>query len=149
MILKGLDKYRDHGLLFLRLGIGISFICHGWPKLAGGPELWTNLGGALKTMGIDFAPAFMGLMAALSEFGGGLFLALGFFFRPASFFLMCTMIVATNMHIQSGDPFGVYSHALKSAILFFSLIWIGPGRFSLDEIVRWPRKKEIPPAEQD
>jgi putative oxidoreductase len=43
------------------------------------------------------------------------------------------MIVATLMHVGIGDPFGKYSHALESAILFFSLLFIGPGTISLDE----------------
>ena len=38
MVLRFLDKYRDIGLLFLRIGIGVMFIMHGLPKLIGGPE---------------------------------------------------------------------------------------------------------------
>ena len=77
MILHKLDKHRDIGLLLLRVGIGIMFMFHGYPKLAGGSEGWTKLGGALSALGVNFAPTFMGLMAALSEFGGGLLLVLG------------------------------------------------------------------------
>jgi putative oxidoreductase len=101
MILHNLDKYRDMGLLILRVGIGIMFMYHGFPKLTAGPELWTNLGGVLSDMEIGFAPTFFGFMAALSEFGGDA------------------------------------SHAIESAILFFSLILIGPGKYSLDEIVTY------------
>ena len=75
----------------------------------------------------------MGFLAAASEVGGGLLLALGLFTRPACFFLSGTMIVATLMHVSSGDPFVKYSHALESAILFFSFLFIGPGKISLDE----------------
>ena len=35
MLLKFLGKYRDVGLLVLRLGLGIMFMAHGLPKLAG------------------------------------------------------------------------------------------------------------------
>jgi len=132
MIFQKLDKYQDEGLLFLRVGIGVMFMCHGFPKLTAGPELWTKLGGALSYMGIYFAPTFMGLVAAISEFGGGLLLVLGLFTRPACFFLFCTMVVATTMHVKSGDPFVKYSHAFEAAILFFSLLLIGPGKLSLD-----------------
>jgi putative oxidoreductase len=45
------------------------------------------------------------------------------------------MVVAMLMHIRSGDSFVKYSHSLESAILFFSLIFIGPGKISLDEIL--------------
>ncbi len=139
MIFHKLDKFRDLGLLVLRVGIGVMFICHGFPKLTAGPEVWTNLGGALSAVGISFAPTFMGFMAAISEFGGGMLLVLGLFTRPACFFLLSTMAVATMMHLKGGDSFVTYSHALESAILFFSLLFIGPGKWSLDG--RFARKK--------
>jgi putative oxidoreductase len=132
MLFHKLDKFRDLGLLVLRVGIGVMFICHGFPKLTAGPELWTKLGGALSAVGIDFAPTFMGFMAAISEAGGGMLLVLGLFTRPACFFLLSTMSVATLMHLKGGDSFVKYSHALEAAILFFSLLFIGPGKWSLD-----------------
>jgi len=141
MILHSLDKYRDMGFLVLRIGIGAMFICHGIPKLLGGPETWTKLGGALSSVGVSFAPTFMGFLAAISETGGGLLLALGLLTRPACFFLLSTMIVATAMHVNNGDPFVKYSHALEAAILFFSLLFIGPGKLSLDEKLSQWRKK--------
>ena len=139
MILKKLDRHRDIGLFILRVGIGIMFMLHGFPKLAAGPALWTKLGGALGAIGVHFAPAVMGFLAALSEFGGGLLLVLGLFTRPACVFMFVTMAVATVNHVRGGDPFLVYSHALEAAILFFSLFIIGPGRISLDE--KLSRKK--------
>lgn len=51
------------------------------------------------------------------------------------------MIVATAMHIHKGDPFMKYSHALEAAILFFSFIFIGPGKYSIDALL-FERKKE-------
>ena len=133
MIFNKLNKYRDQGLLILRVGIGLMFMWHGFPKVAAGSEVWTNLGGALSTMGINFAPTFMGFMAAISELLGGLLLLLGLFTRPACLFLLITMVVAALMHINGGDPFTAYSHALEAAILFLSLLFIGPGKLSFDE----------------
>lgn len=140
MIFRFLDKYRDAGLLILRLGIGVMFILHGFPKLIAGPETWMMLGGSMKAMRVGFAPTAWGFMAAFSEFVGGLLLMLGFFTRPACFLLLATMIVATMMHIGKGDPFLKYSHAMESGILFLSLILIGPGRYSLDGQIHPSRK---------
>jgi len=120
------------GLLLLRIGLGIMFVLHGWPKLAGGPERWAGVGGAMSNYGITFAPTFWGFLAAVSEFGGGILLLLGLFFRPASIFLFFTMLVAATMHLQKGDAFSDYSHAIELAIVFFSLYFTGPGRYSLD-----------------
>lgn len=131
MILKNLTKFRDLGLLLLRLGIGIVFIFHGYPKLFN-PEMWPNLGRAMANLGITFGYSFWGFMAAFSEFGGAILLILGFFFRPACFLLFFTMFVAAIMHLSAGHGFSVASHAIELTIIFFSLIFIGPGKFSID-----------------
>ncbi len=133
MILRSLDKYRDIGLLILRIGIGLMFMGHGYPKLLGGPEKWELIGGAMQAIGVHFIPTFWGFMAAFSEFVGGALLALGFLTRPACILLLITMFVATSMHIGKGDSFMKYSHAVEAGILFLSLIFIGPGKYSLDE----------------
>ena len=146
MILNQLDRYRDPGLLILRIGIGLMFMIHGFPKLMGGPEAWTRLGGATAAIGVDLAPTFMGFMAAFAEFGGGLLLALGLLTRPACLLLCFTMIVATMMHVQNGDGFNRYSHALEASILFFSLFLIGPGRLSLDGIWSNRNSPEVDPS---
>ena len=109
------------------------FMIHGFPKLFGGPEKWAMLGGAMKVFGVNFAPAFWGFLAAMSEFGGGALLVLGFLTRPACFFLFNTMIVATSIHISKGDGFARYSHALEAGMLFLSLLFIGPGKYSMDD----------------
>lgn len=125
-------RYKDFGFLLLRIGIGTMFILHGWPKLAGGPERWETLGQTMELVGITFAPAFWGFMAGFAEALGGLLLLLGFLWRPACLLLLFTMIIAATRHIAAGDPFTDYSHPLEAAILFFSLFFIGPGRYSLD-----------------
>ena len=126
---------RDLGLLILRIGIGIMFMLHGWPKISGGTEKWNALGGSMESFGIDFFPGFWGFMAAFAEFFGGLLLLVGLFFRPVALLLFFTMLVATAKHLSGGDDFGGYSHALESGILFLSLFFIGPGKYSLDEKV--------------
>ena len=134
MLLKFLGKYRDAGLLFLRIGLGAAFIVHGLPKLTGGPKAWAALGNSMNTIGIDFFPAFWGFMAAATEGIGGIFLILGFCYRPVCLLLYITMVIATLTHASVKKPdFNEYSHPLKMAVVFFSLAFIGPGKFSIDK----------------
>lgn len=120
------------GWLILRFGIGISIFLHGFPKITGGAETWTAIGSSMGVFGINFAPTFWGLLAAVSESLGGLLFALGLFFRPASFMLAGTMTVALATHIASGDDFMIYGHALDLLIVFVAAILIGAGKYSLD-----------------
>lgn len=131
-ILRAGYKQKHFGLLLLRLGIGIMFILHGWPKLNGGPERWQMIGETMELLGIGFAHTFWGFMAGFAEVVGGACFVLGLFFRPACMLLLITMLIATARHVIGGDGFAGYSHALESAILFASFLFIGPGKYSLD-----------------
>lgn len=132
-ILDSLGKYRNSGLLILRIGLGVMFMIHGFPKLAGGPAGWEGLGGSMKVIGIDFLPIFWGFMAAAAEGIGGLLLILGLFFRPVNMLLVFTMIIAALVHFGKGDGLSGASHAIELGIVFFSLIFIGPGKYSIDK----------------
>lgn len=139
MILQSLGKYRDSGLLLLRILIGLSFLAHGLPKLMAGPELWIKLGRSMEFVGVDSFPLFWGLSAALSESVGGSLLLIGFAFRPACLFLIITMSVATIMHFHTTpgslfDKWQEASHAIELGSVFLSLLLIGPGRFSVDRV---------------
>ena len=136
MILRFLNKYRDIGLLILRIGLGSMFLFHGAPKIFGGPEKWEKLGMVMGYLGIHFIPVFWGFMAGFSEFFGGLCIILGLFFRPACSLLVLTMTVAAVRHFSIGDGLGGASHAIEDGIVFLSLIFMGPGKYSLDEFLK-------------
>jgi putative oxidoreductase len=131
MFCDALSKYKDAGLLLLRVGLGLMFIYYGAPKLLAGPKMWQGLGMAMGSMGINFLPTFWGFMAAFSMAVGGVCLIFGIFFRPFCVLLTITMLVATSMHLRKGDGFLTASHALNNAIVFLSLFFIGPGKYSL------------------
>ena len=128
-----LGKYRDTGLLVLRIGLGVMMIMHGLPKLQGGPELWGGVGKAMGNIGINFMPAFWGFMAAATETIGGLFLLLGLFFRPSALLLAFTMVGAGLMHLSQGDGGSGASHAIELFFVFLGLVFVGPGKRSVDK----------------
>ncbi len=128
--------WRDLGLLVLRLGVGFGFIWyHGWAKLAGGPERWAALGGAMSSVGLGFLPfpEFWGFMAAFAESAAALLFAAGLFFRPAAFLLAFTMVVATFNHWVTGQ--GTAAHSFKNFFFFVGVLAVGPGRYSLDHVL--------------
>jgi putative oxidoreductase len=130
--LTALAKHSDWGLLIMRLGVGAMFMTHGIPKLAKGPAGWEKLGHTMQLIGIDFAPTFWGLAAGITEAGGGLLLMLGLWTRAICIPLAFTMLMAAWRHLDQGDSLGVASHAIEAGFLFIGLVFVGPGRLSID-----------------
>jgi putative oxidoreductase len=128
-----LGNYKNLGLLIIRVGLGIMFIYHGFPKLAGGVEGWRGLGSSTRYVGITFLPVFWGLMAAVVETFGGFLLIIGWAFRPVCLLLLINLIVAVAMHLGKGDGIMVASHAIEDAVMFAGLLFIGPGAYSVDK----------------
>jgi len=133
MSLKFMSKYSDFGLLVLRLVIGVLCIYYGAPKIFLGPVGWADLGNTLKVIGIVFYPAFWGLAAIMSGFVGGFFFIIGFMFRTSCVFLFLTMLGSTAFHINKGHPFLYVSQSIAAAALFFCLMFVGPGKLSVDK----------------
>ena len=134
MLLKFLGKYRDVGLLVMRIGLAIMFMLHGLPKLLKGPATWAGVGAAMGNLGISFYPKVWGFIACTTEGIGGMLLAIGLFYRPVCVLLAFTMTVATLKHYNDGDNFeSKTSRPLELALVFFGLSFVGPGRFSVDK----------------
>lgn len=130
-----MDKYRDLGLLILRVGFGLVFVAyHGLPKLMGGPDGWERTGSAMENIGITFGYQAWGLAAALSESLGGLLFAAGLFFRPVCVALLTVMVMATIE--QFGRPMPAPEHALKNIFVFAGMFLAGPGRYTLRGLLK-------------
>jgi putative oxidoreductase len=132
-LFSNLGKYKNTGLLIIRVGLGIMFMFHGYPKLLGGPESWTAVGNAMKYTGVTFFPVGWGLLAAATETFGGFLILLGLAFRPGCILLTITMVIASIMHLKTGDGIGGASHAIEAAVVFLGLTFIGPGKYSVDK----------------
>lgn len=132
------EGQKNFGLLMLRIGIGIMFIMHGYPKMIGGPDKWEKIGSAMQYVGIDFLWTVWGFLAALVEMGGGIMLMTGILFRPVVLLMFIVMVVASLRHIKGVFTFDSVmdaSHSIELAILFFCLIFIGPGNYKLGKVV--------------
>jgi putative oxidoreductase len=139
-----LDKiggaFRDYAPLVLRLGLGIIFFYHGSQKLLGifgGPGL-SGFAAGLEKMGFS-PPMLWAVLAAVAEFLGGIFVALGFLTRWAAAGLVVVMLVAI-FKAHAGDPFSQVEFALACLTMALALFFTGGGKGSLD--LRIKVKKE-------
>jgi len=79
-------------------------------------------------------PALFAWAAALSEFVGGIFLALGFSTKPSAVFITLTMLVAALIR-HAEDPFGRKEKAILFALIAIYFIFKGAGKYSLDNMI--------------
>lgn len=133
-------QYRNIGLLIIRIGLGILFALHGYPKVFGGPEKWVEVGMSMQQLGIDFAPMFFGFMAGVIELFGGLFMVFGIFYTPTMILLTLLMGVTALQNIASGQGVAEFSHPLEMTLVFLGLLFIGPGQYSVDNRINRRRR---------
>ncbi len=88
----------------------------------------------MEIFGLGFAPTFWGFMSGFAEFFAALFIVAGFLTRPAALLLVINMLVAATGHL-TGAIDGGPEMALLYGIVFLSLIFIGPGKYSVDEMM--------------
>jgi putative oxidoreductase len=133
------DSVPDIGLALLRIAVGLIIAAHGAQKLFG---LFGG-GGLEGTTAyfekLGYAPAALfAPVAAVSEFAGGLLLALGLFTPLAAAMVLGVMTNAVAADWSEGLLRG-YEYPLILAILGVMFACTGPGRYSLDEGRSWNR----------
>ena len=136
----------DVAALILRLTAGAIFLPHGWSKVLGE--------GGAAAFAADMAsgyhiPTALGYLAAYSEFIGAMLLLAGLLTRLDALLLAGTMFVATFI-VQLPDAlYEVPPGAIKAFVamkgielplamfaLCAAIVLIGPGRVSLDHVLR-------------
>ncbi len=131
----------DHGLLLVRLVVGLLFMAHGCQKLLGwfgGDGLAAWFGTAQRA---GFQPAAVWASASIAaELGGGLLLLLGLLTPLAASLLIGDMLVAiVKVHAPKGlwSQNGGFEYPLVLIALMLAVGLIGAGRYALDR--RLPR----------
>ncbi len=119
------------GLAILRVFAGLSMaLGHGLGKLPPSEGFVTTTG----DMGFPF-PEFFAWVAAFSEFGGGLLLALGLLTRPGAFLICSTMLVAGFLQ-HAADPFSTKEMAFLYLAITGMFVFVGSGKYGVDILAR-------------
>lgn len=129
-----LERLQDTGLLLLRTGAG-GFMAygHGWSKLVGFSSKSETFSDPL---GIG---SFASLaLAVFAEFFCAALLIPGLYTRLAALPLAITMLVAAFLQ-HAGDDFGRKEKALLFLVMYLAVACAGPGRFSVDYVLRKAR----------
>lgn len=124
-----LEKLKPLALLLLRLGLGLIFIYHGFPKL------FTHAHQTLQEFTRMGFPSYFGYVAGVVEFFGGWLLVLGLFTRIAALLLAGEMAIAIiRVHLPQGGLLAVsdYQFPLALAVGAFALASVGAGAISFD-----------------
>ncbi len=131
-------------LLMLRVGVGVLFMLHGYPKITH-LQQWSK--------GVKM-PIPLCVLSALSMIGGGVFLVVGLLTPLASVTILGSMVFAIILEIKLGFPFvandpymiptGQYEgplgkgeppsweKAFMYCLMLIAIAVLGPGAFSLD-----------------
>ena len=127
----------DLGLLTLRLGLATVFMYHGSQKLFGafgGPGL-EGFTGYLTQLGIPFA-SLNAVLAASTEFFGGVALLVGLFVPLVSIPMVFTMLVAAfSAHQGFNAAAGGNEYPLMLAFATAALGMLGAGHFSVQALL--------------
>ncbi|MCU1392220.1 MAG: DoxX family protein [Ilumatobacteraceae bacterium] len=125
-------------LLVVRVFFGLSLAAHGYNKFFGGGKL-TGTAGWFGSIGMKW-PKWQARMAATTEVGAGVLLALGLATPFAAAGFIGVMIVAIVVaHRKNGffvfKPGQGWEYCASIAVLAFAIGTIGAGKYSIDHAI--------------
>ncbi len=131
--LSSLSKFDFFGVFLLRLGVGSLIAYNGFPLLVGGVEAYERVGSAVALVGIGSFHLLFGLASAVIQTVGGAFLVLGILTRGiAALLAIIVGLALAGLVMNSGSVDTVMLVHAQITLALLSLVFIGPGRFSLD-----------------
>ncbi len=116
----------NFAMLVLRFGLGVLMANHGFQKLSHFAAMKTKF---MSFMGLGATTSLC--LVIFAEFFCSIFLILGLFTRLATVPLIIAMGVAVFM-AHKGEIFGDGEHGLLFLIGYIVLLFVGPGKISVD-----------------
>ncbi|WP_334151423.1 DoxX family protein [Hyphomicrobium sp.] len=120
----------DFAETLLRVVAGLALVTHGFPKIMNptGPV------GLVESLGFFPGPAvFWAVLLSVTEFFGGILIAIGLWTRPAAFAAMIVLLVTVYFHwVLRGEGFGGAEKSILWAAIMFYFAIRGANRHSVD-----------------
>jgi putative oxidoreductase len=124
------DRQSNSGLLIMRLGLAAVLLIHSLPKLFAGFHSWQSVGTTLGFINVGLPTEVLGFSLLLLEALGAVSLMFGYIFRIACIILF----IIFGLYCFNYFSIGYRTLMLWSAGLaavFFGLIYVGPGRYTI------------------
>jgi putative oxidoreductase len=132
MRLAFLAKYRETGLLLLRVSLGLLFILYAAPPLMGGPKAWAQFGAGAGHFGLHSHLQIWGFLGSLLGCLGGVLMIFGLFFR-IGVLLVLVLAIAHALTVSKGSGFRVALPSIEMCFVLAGVLFIGPGKYSVDK----------------
>lgn len=127
-----LAKYREAGLLIMRVSLGVLFIILTGPVLLSASR-WANFGSAIKNIGFSSNYQVWGFIGALAGCLGGALMIFGLFFRPGVLLVLAITLVHMLGVLDRSGTFRAALGAIELALILSGLLFVGPGKYSVDK----------------
>ena len=132
MRMQWLAKYREGGLLIIRVALGVLFIILTGPVLLF-PARWASFGSAIRNLGLSSNFSFWGFLGAFSGCLGGALMVFGLFFRPGVLLVLAITVVHLLGVLDKSGSLRPAMAAVELFLILFGLLLVGPGRYSVDK----------------
>jgi putative oxidoreductase len=132
MRLAFLAKYREAGLLLIRVSIGLLFILYTAPILIGGPKAWAHFGAGAGHFGLHSHAQIWGFIGSLLGCVGGVLIVFGLLFR-IGILLVLILALCHAISVYKGTGFRVVLPSIEMCLVLAGLLFVGPGKYSVDK----------------
>ncbi len=132
MRLAFLAKYREAGLLLIRVTIGLLLILYTAPALLGGPRAWAHFGAGADHFGLHSHFKLWGFLGSLLGCLGGVLMIFGLFFR-IGVLLVLVLAIGHAIAVYEGTGFRVALPSIEMCFVLAGMLFVGPGKYSVDK----------------
>ncbi len=126
------------GLLLIRIGLGLVFMFHGYPKMTG---RWEGCKGSresvkksIQRLGLP-CPHQLAITVGIIEYFGGFLLLAGLFTRWVALAIAVVMVVASGRNYSEKGFLGGADMPFSLFMTLLALFLLGSGSLSLDALL--------------